>query len=74
MSDDGGQKEDVKVPEGDAGDKIKKLFTDDGKDVSKLFAYISHKIFLELTRSTDVIVMAAMGEEYAIDAKEAPKG
>ena len=35
MSDDGSQKEDVKVPDGDVGDKITKLFTDDGKDTSK---------------------------------------
>lgn len=37
MSDDGGQKDDVKVPEGDVGDKIKKLFNDDGKDTSMFF-------------------------------------
>lgn len=36
MSDDGSTKDDVKVPEGDVGDKITKLFTDDGKDTSKL--------------------------------------
>lgn len=36
MSDDGGTKDDVKVPEGEAGDKINKLFTDEGKDTSKL--------------------------------------
>ena len=35
MSDDGSLKDDVKVPDGDVGDKIKKLFTDDGKDTSK---------------------------------------
>ena len=34
MSDDGGTKDDVKVPEGDVGDKIKKLFQEDGKDTS----------------------------------------
>merc|ERR1712014_43125 len=45
----------VKVPEGDVGDKIKKLFTEEEKDVN-------------------VIVLTAMGEEAAIDAKEAPKG
>ncbi|KAF2479436.1 eukaryotic translation initiation factor 5A-2 [Neohortaea acidophila] len=55
MSDDGSTKDDVKVPDGDVGDKITKLFTDDGKD-------------------TNVIVLTAMGEEAAIDAKEAPKG
>ena len=34
MSDDGGTKDDVKVPDGDVGDKIKKLFQDEGKDTS----------------------------------------
>ena len=36
MSDDGSQKDDVKVPDGDVGDKITKLFTDEGKDTSEL--------------------------------------
>jgi len=35
MSDDGSTKDDVKLPEGDVGDKIKKLFNEDGKDTSK---------------------------------------
>ena len=35
MSDDGSTKDDVKVPENEVGDKINKMFTDDGKDVSK---------------------------------------
>ena len=39
MSDNGDLKDDVKVPEGDVGDKINKLFTDDGKDTSKPFNY-----------------------------------
>ncbi|PSK36195.1 eukaryotic translation initiation factor 5A [Elsinoe australis] len=55
MSEDGSTKDDVKVPDGEVGDKINKLFTEDGKD-------------------TNVIVLTAMGEEAAIDAKEAPKG
>ncbi|KAF9693343.1 hypothetical protein EKO04_008737 [Ascochyta lentis] len=54
MSDDGSTKDDVKLPDGEVGDKINKLFTEDGKD-------------------TSVIVLTAMGEESAIDAKEAPK-
>jgi len=54
MSDDGSTKDDVKLPDGEVGDKINKLFTEDGKD-------------------TNVIVLTAMGEEAAIDAKEAPK-
>lgn len=34
MSDDGTQKEDVKLPDGEVGDKINKMFTEDGKDTS----------------------------------------
>ncbi|EAT86932.1 eukaryotic translation initiation factor 5 subunit A [Parastagonospora nodorum] len=54
MSDDGSTKDDVKVPEGEVGTKIQKMFTEEGKDIN-------------------VIVLTAMGEEAAIDAKEAPK-
>jgi len=55
MSDDGTTKDDVKVPDGsECGDKIKKLFQDEGKDIN-------------------VIVLTAMGEEVAIDCKEAAK-
>ena len=36
MSDDGSTKDDVKVPEGEVGDKVKKLFQDEGKDTSML--------------------------------------
>ncbi|KAJ4363826.1 translation initiation factor eIF5A [Ascochyta clinopodiicola] len=54
MSDDGSTKDDVKLPDGEVGDKINKLFSEEGKD-------------------TSVIVLTAMGEESAIDAKEAPK-
>ncbi|KAK7518075.1 translation protein SH3-like domain-containing protein [Phyllosticta citricarpa] len=55
MSDDGSTKDDVKVPENEVGDKINKLFTEEGKD-------------------TNVVILTSMGEEAAIDAKEAPKG
>jgi hypothetical protein len=37
MSDDGSTKDDVKVPDGEVGDKISKLFTDDGKDTSECY-------------------------------------
>ena len=36
MSDDGSTKDDVKIPDGEVGDKINKMFTEDGKDTSKL--------------------------------------
>lgn len=74
MSDDGSTKDDVKLPEGDVGDKIKKLFVEESKDTSKHTYQNSglakkHSLIL----SKDVIVLTAMGEEAAIDAKEAPK-
>lgn len=42
MSDDGSTKDDVKVPDGEVGDKINKLFTEDQKDTSKFFIIRSH--------------------------------
>ena len=36
MADDGETKDDVKVPDGEVGDKIDKLFTTDEKDTSKI--------------------------------------
>ena len=50
MDESGNTKDDVKVPEGDVGDRIRKSFQDEGKDVN-------------------VTVMAAMGEEVAVDLK-----
>jgi len=55
MSEGGDTKDDVKMPDGEVGDKIVKLFKEDEKD-------------------TNVIVLTAMGEELAMDAKEAPRG
>ncbi|CAK7566215.1 MAG: translation initiation factor eIF5A [Sporothrix epigloea] len=54
MSDDGDTKDDVKMPEGEIGEKITKLFKVDEKD-------------------TNVVILTAMGEEAAIEAKEAPR-
>ena len=54
MNDDGDTKDDVKVPDGEIGEKINKLFKIDEKD-------------------TNVVILTAMGEEAAIEAKEAPK-
>ncbi len=36
MADDGETKDDVKVPEGEVGEKIEKLFKTDEKDTSEL--------------------------------------
>jgi Eukaryotic elongation factor 5A hypusine, DNA-binding OB fold len=37
MDDAGTTKDDVKLPDGETGDKITKLFTEDGKDTSKFW-------------------------------------
>jgi translation initiation factor 5A len=55
MNDDGDTKDDVKVPDGEVGSKITKLFKEEEKD-------------------TNVVILTSMGEEAAIDAKEAPRG
>ncbi|KAG7113685.1 Eukaryotic translation initiation factor 5A like protein [Verticillium longisporum] len=54
MADDGDMKDDVRMPDGEIGDKIKKLFQEEEKD-------------------TNVIILTAMGEQCAIEAKEAPR-
>jgi len=54
FTDDGSTKDDVRLPEGETGDKIKKLFVEEQKD-------------------TIVVIQSAMGEEAAVEAKEAPK-
>ena len=43
MNDDGDTKDDVKMPDGEVGEKINKLFRVDEKDTSKLFAIFSKK-------------------------------
>lgn len=65
-------KDDVKSPEGEIGAKIEKLFRDEEKDTS---AY--HHCYIETVNTnslSDVIILTAMGEETAIEAKEAPRG
>ncbi|OIW32141.1 eukaryotic translation initiation factor eif-5a [Coniochaeta ligniaria NRRL 30616] len=54
MTDDGVTKDDVKLPDGEIGEKINKLFKVDEKD-------------------TNVVILTAMGEEAAVEAKEAPR-
>ncbi|KAM0132108.1 hypothetical protein ACHAPC_002068 [Botrytis cinerea] len=53
MSEGGDTKDDVKLPDGEIGQKIRALFDSD--------------------KDTNVIVLTAMGEQLAIDGKEAPK-
>ena len=44
MSDDGETKDDVKVPEGEIGEKIKKLFHEEEKDTSELQLHVRDEI------------------------------
>ncbi|TGO32257.1 hypothetical protein BHYA_0334g00040 [Botrytis hyacinthi] len=53
MSEGGDLKDDVHLPDGEVGQKIRSLFDSD--------------------KETNVIVLTAMGEQLAIDGKEAPK-
>ncbi|KAL1854657.1 translation initiation factor eIF5A [Paecilomyces lecythidis] len=55
MDESGSTKDDVKLPDGEVGDKINRLFREEEKD-------------------TNVVVLTSMGEEIAMDAKEAPRG
>jgi len=41
MADDGETKDDVKVPDGEVGEKIDKLFTTEEKDTSELPPYLT---------------------------------
>jgi translation initiation factor 5A len=54
MTDDGETKDDVKMPDGEVGEKIQKLFVTEEKD-------------------TNVVILTSMGEQSAVEAKEAPK-
>ena len=73
MGDDGETKDDVKVPEGEIGEKITKLFTQEEKDTSESIS--ERQVYMQrLTLLLDVIVLTAMGEQAAIEAKEAPRG
>jgi len=54
MSDDGETKDDVRMPDGEIGDKINRLFTTEEKD-------------------TNVVILTSMGEQAAVEAKEAPR-
>ena len=44
MSDDGNTKDDVKIPDGEVGAKIDKLFNGENKDTSKSRSFLSAKL------------------------------
>lgn len=88
MNDDGDTKDDVKIPDGDIGDKINKLFKVDEKDTSKSPRCPVVMLSAPLPPCghgracwfrganldcADVVILTAMGEEAAIEAKEAPR-
>lgn len=54
MNDDGDTKDDVRMPDGEVGEKITRLFREEEKD-------------------TNVVILTSMGEEAAVEAKEAPR-
>lgn len=70
MGDDGDTKDDVKVPDNEVGEKISRLFREEEKDTSTL---LPPNPTPGLLTSVDVIVLTSMGEEVAIEAKEAPR-
>ena len=74
MADDGETKDDVKVPDGEVGDKIEKLFTTEEKDTSMCCRNFPSLISFANWSRPDVVVLTAMGEQLAIEAKEAPRG
>lgn len=50
MGDDGDSKDDVKLPDGEIGDKITKLFKTEEKDTSQFTSYICNSISLTVRR------------------------
>nr|XP_036575752.1 eukaryotic translation initiation factor 5a-2 [Colletotrichum truncatum]KAF6782376.1 eukaryotic translation initiation factor 5a-2 [Colletotrichum truncatum] len=73
MNDDGDTKDDVRVPDGEIGDKINRLFKVEEKDTSKDFLNTCCRIESTDKEFTDVVILTAMGEEAAVEAKEAPR-
>lgn len=73
MNDTGDTKDDVKLPDGEVGEKIEKLFKVEEKDTSKYHLSPSSREDVPNT-ILDVIVLTSMGEQSAVEAKEAPKG
>ncbi len=80
MSDDGETKDDVKMPDGEIGEKINKLYKVEEKDTSEYLTCTRGQPWYgpgnsqQLTSLLpDVVILTAMGEEAAIEAKEAPR-
>jgi len=46
MSEDGSTKDDVKVPDGEVGEKINKLFDQEQKDTSESTTYPGNRLLL----------------------------
>jgi len=75
MSDDGSLKDDVKMPDGEMGEKITKIFRTDEKETSEFQP--AHHAACNPPQANlvvpDVVILKAMGEEAAVEAKEAPR-
>jgi translation initiation factor 5A len=73
MTDSGDTKDDVKVPDNEVGEKINQMFVTEEKECSKLRHCPNMLRNYTLTLSSDIVVLTAMGEEAAMECKEAPK-
>ena len=73
MTGDGEPKDDVKMPDGDVGAKINKLFKEEEKDTRRFCPEPMATNATANIASLVVTVQTAMGEEAAIDAKEGAK-
>jgi translation initiation factor 5A len=72
MDDNGSTKDDVKLPEGEVGDKINQMFTNEGKDCSKSHPPSFQAFRIRTLTFVDVIILTAMGEQACMEVKEAP--
>lgn len=72
IDDEGREKNDVRMPDGEVGEKITKLFSTEEKDTS-MSCLTSPFPSSRTNFRPDITVQTAMGEETAIDAKESPK-
>ena len=72
MEDTGTTKDDVKLPVGEVREKIERLFLTEGKDTGE--SQSSSCVKCHINVPVVVIVVSAMGQELAMEAKEAPRG
>ena len=66
-------KDDVRMPEGEVGAKITKMFKEDEKETRKFLSRSDTQCATTNPGTLVVTVQTAMGEEAAIDCKEGLK-